>query len=701
MATSAKKVTNEWNIAKDKYDSNMREMIVATEQLDDAIGALEVSKELGDTEGIIKLRNEIDLLESQIAPLSNNVDKFGIAMEIAGNKANNITQNITGSTVQTTKLDKGMKKVEKSTRNVSNATNNVSSGISKGIKRLGKYALALFGIRAAYNVLRRLSQQWLDSDDAGAKQVKSNLQAISSALSNALAPIITYIANIFVTIVAYANALLKAFFGIDLLSKGTAKNTNKINSGAKKVTKELKKWTGSFDKADIASSSIADNMDSAGSGSGAMDLPTAVIPAPDLTGLFKAFDTIKSAFLDIWNSEQIQSMLSSLKTIFTNVFWSLVSITSNVFDNIFSIFDLMAPHLQRGIDNALSFWSLFLNDLADFTDEWLPKITDSFNTLVDSIFETFSPLFEFISQLWADIWEIMLELWEEHGKDLLDKAGEMVTNVLDVFDGIWDLIDTIISPILDIFKEVWDNTLKDTLKDVLSFVMELWGYALDIYNKFIAPILKFLLGQLQPGFAVVFGTIGGIVTGAVNLIVSSIGNTINTIRGVLEGLIDFISGVFTGDWSKAWKGVTKIFGSIFNGIKEMAKMPINFIIDSINGFLRGINKIKIPSWVPGVGGKGFSIPTIPRLYKGGVLREETLNVAGEYAGARTNPEIMTPQNIMRDTFEDVLSRMGNMGRGGNETINLVVSGEKLASVLRNEDEKNNFMMNGGMNFGTI
>ena len=121
----------------------MREMIIATEQLDDAIGALEVSKELGDTEGIVKLRNEIDLLEAQIAPLSNNVDRFGIAMEVAGNKANNITQNITGSTVQTTKLDKGMKKVEKSTRNVSNSTDGISKGLSKGIKRLGKYALSV------------------------------------------------------------------------------------------------------------------------------------------------------------------------------------------------------------------------------------------------------------------------------------------------------------------------------------------------------------------------------------------------------------------------------------------------------------------------------------------------------------------------------------------------------------------------------
>ena len=144
-----------------------------------------------------------------------------------------------------------------------------------------------------------------------------------------------------------------------------------------------------------------------------------------------------------------------------------------------------------------------------------------------------------------------------------------------------------------------------------------------------------------------------------------------------------------------------IFDNIIGGIANIFKKPINFIIDGINKFLRGINGIKIPNWVPVVGGKGFSVPTIPRLAKGGVLREETLNIAGEYAGARTNPEIVTPQNTMRETFEDVLSRMGNLGKGGNETINLVVNGEKLASVLRNEDEKENFMMNGGMNFATI
>ena len=60
----------------------------------------------------------------------------------------------------------------------------------------------------------------------------------------------------------------------------------------------------------------------------------------------------------------------------------------------------------------------------------------------------------------------------------------------------------------------------------------------------------------------------------------------------------------------------QIFSNIFGGIANLAKTPINGIIDKINGFLSGLNGIKIPDWVPGVGGMGFSIPMIPRLKKG-------------------------------------------------------------------------------------
>ena len=53
---------------------------------------------------------------------------------------------------------------------------------------------------------------------------------------------------------------------------------------------------------------------------------------------------------------------------------------------------------------------------------------------------------------------------------------------------------------------------------------------------------------------------------------------INTMRGIFQGFLTFISGVFTGDWKKAWQGVVKIFETVFGGLKEMAKAPLNYIL---------------------------------------------------------------------------------------------------------------------------
>lgn len=68
--------------------------------------------------------------------------------------------------------------------------------------------------------------------------------------------------------------------------------------------------------------------------------------------------------------------------------------------------------------------------------------------------------------------------------------------------------------------------------------------------------------------------------------------------------------------SGAWENVKNIFSNIANGLGNIFKAPINFIIGAINGFIRGLNKIKIPDWVPGVGGKGFHINEIPKLKVG-------------------------------------------------------------------------------------
>ena len=47
-----------------------------------------------------------------------------------------------------------------------------------------------------------------------------------------------------------------------------------------------------------------------------------------------------------------------------------------------------------------------------------------------------------------------------------------------------------------------------------------------------------------------------------------------------------------------------------------------------------------------------ALAAIPALANGGVLTSPQVVLAGEYGNAKSNPEIITPQNLMYDTFRE-------------------------------------------------
>ena len=132
--------------------------------------------------------------------------------------------------------------------------------------------------------------------------------------------------------------------------------------------------------------------------------------------------------------------------------------------------------------------------------------------------------------------------------------------------------------------------------------------------------------------------VGGYIGNVFGGIIANFNNFKNAGMRILNGIVDFITGVFTGNWSRAWQGVTNIFGGIFEGIAAMAKAPINAMIGLINGFLGGLNNIKIPKWVPKVGGRGFNISQIPYLAKGGHL------INGDAIMGEAGPELLSVRN---------------------------------------------------------
>ena len=203
------------------------------------------------------------------------------------------------------------------------------------------------------------------------------------------------------------------------------------------------------------------------------------------------------------------------------------------------------------------------------------------------------PVFEWIGNT-------VSELWNEHLKPLWEKLKPGITSIWETIKTVWDAIANLIGGII----------------------------------QFLSPIISAILARI-------------------GVVVEYISTYIGMVADVLSGIIDFIAGVFTGDWERVWNGVKEIFSSIWEGIKKLAKAAVNVLIDIVNGIIKGLNKIHLPNWeiLGSLAGKGINIPLIPTLAKGGVLTSPTIAMMGEYAGAYQNPEIVTPQNILRETID--------------------------------------------------
>ena len=238
-----------------------------------------------------------------------------------------------------------------------------------------------------------------------------------------------------------------------------------------------------------------------------------------------------------------------------------------------------------------------------------------------------------------------------------DMFVERLTDIKNTLSDIWTEIEPFIEEILTTVVGAWETSGKDIMTDLFTVI----NYILDkvewIYQNVGKPILNFLKNVLVPAFKVVFAYLSGEFKAWLQYFKDSW----SAAKTFLSGIIDFISGVFTGDWSKAWEGIKKIFTGIWNGLVANFKVPLNTIIGGLNTFFKKVSEVKIPDWVPGLGGRSISWSPIPLLAKGGVVNGATPAIIGE-AGA----EAVIP---LDGTLEKYLSRAMQNVSGGDITVN--------------------------------
>ena len=160
---------------------------------------------------------------------------------------------------------------------------------------------------------------------------------------------------------------------------------------------------------------------------------------------------------------------------------------------------------------------------------------------------------------------------------------------------------------------------------------------------------------------------------------------LDAVKRIFSGIIDFITGVFTGNWSRAWQGVVNIFGGIMDGLGAVIKAPLNGVIWLINQAISGLNKIKVPDWVPSWlgGGQGINIPQIPYLARGGIIDSPTLAMVGE-AGKEAVVPLENNKGGLRELASLLLAEMGprssNNDNFGDGDLILQIDGTVIGKV---------------------
>ena len=142
----------------------------------------------------------------------------------------------------------------------------VGNSVNKAVSKVGKWALAVFGVRSAYMFVRQAMGTLSQYDD----QMAINVQYISYLLASILKPIIETIIQLAYKLLTYINYIAQAWFGVNLFANASTKAFEKQNKALGKSTKqakELKKQLAGFDEMNV----LQDNGDvsSAGGGAGA------------------------------------------------------------------------------------------------------------------------------------------------------------------------------------------------------------------------------------------------------------------------------------------------------------------------------------------------------------------------------------------------------------------------------------------------
>lgn len=465
-----------------------------------------------------------------------------------------------------------------------------------------------------------------------------------------------------------------------------------------------------------------------------------------IDSLKNAFEGIKSlgiavfsSIFEVWTNGTGQKIVENILEMWTNVF-NIVGALSRALANAWNNAGNGTAIIQAIADIFIGIQDI-VKSIANSLLNWV--MSDNFQSALNVVLGILADLFGYAQEIMA--W--VVTMYETYLAPVVDKVLDCISRIIIAIGSVWEflkpIIDTIIDVIMNVLEPVIDGLcgiiggIIDALSGVMDFITGVftgdWSKAWEGLKTFLGGIIDAVASL----FTGLFNTIGAIFKGAWDIIVSiwsvvstwfnnavikplanlfnGIWNTMkngaqnawNGIKNIFSSVATFFKNIF----GNAWNGVKNIFssgGRIFSGIKDgifnAFRSVVNTLIaginkvvsipfNAINGALKTVRDISFLGIEPFKGLiKLVNVPQIPSLETGGVLDKETIVRVAEYSNARSNPEIVSPRDMMKETMKEALeeSNMNNTSQkvDVNITGKLTADGDDLVYVYdKNKKDK--------------
>lgn len=358
----------------------------------------------------------------------------------------------------------------------------------------------------------------------------------------------------------------------------------------------------------------------------------------------------------------------------------------------------------KDISNSMLTWLGYTKTLDEETGEYIWKLNEGFTnldkikTIIISIVSIFvaNAVFTKLSTLFTALKAaptVLGAIASPIGAIAL-AIGIIVAGFYTLYNSSEDFrnsINTTLDNIKTNFAKIWDK-----LKSAFDFIKP----ALDFIWKIISEISGIIVNEFLKKLEILTFLLNGDFKGAWSVVKNLIADTGNSIARIFgqdnwDAMISNMKASFSNIAGWIENNIFKPINDFFDTyIIKPFKSMINFIIEGANYIIKGLNKISfdMPSWLGGYH-VGIDIPEIPMLAKGGEITSPTMAMVGEYPNANSNPEIVAPQSIMRETFLEAITPIVNAILGGNKEVvnaindkdnNLYINGRKVSESIYND-----------------